>query len=166
MKDNVVREKTFANARAFAFALRVVKLAKFLQEEKREFVLSKQVLRSGTAIGALVREAEFAVSDGFVVTMERKLGTTLAGQPESQPQSLEVRVLSLLVNEPLSKSELSSRLGHKAISGRLNEVVRLLLAERNIEMTIPDKPNSRLQKYRLTTAGAARLNLLRKGGND
>jgi four helix bundle protein len=39
-----------------------VKLAKYLQEEKKEFVLSKQVLRSGTAIGALVREAEHAES--------------------------------------------------------------------------------------------------------
>ena len=56
MKDNVVRDK------AFAFALRVVKLARYLQDEKREFVLSKQVLRSGTAIGALVREAEHAES--------------------------------------------------------------------------------------------------------
>ena len=62
MKDNIVRDKSFANARAFAFALRVVKLAKVLHEEKREFVLSKQVLRSGTAIGALVREAEHAES--------------------------------------------------------------------------------------------------------
>ena len=53
---NVVREKSFA------FALRVVKLAKYLQEQKREFVLAKQVLRSGTAIGALVREAEHAQS--------------------------------------------------------------------------------------------------------
>ncbi len=52
MKENVVKNKSFA------FALRVVKLAKFLQNEKKEFVLSKQVLRSGTAIGALVREAE------------------------------------------------------------------------------------------------------------
>jgi four helix bundle protein len=42
--------------------LRVVKLAKYLQDEKKEFVLSKQVLRSGTAIGALVREAEHAES--------------------------------------------------------------------------------------------------------
>lgn len=48
--------------KSFAFALRVVKLAKFLQDEKREFVLSKQVLRSGTSIGALVREAEHAQS--------------------------------------------------------------------------------------------------------
>jgi four helix bundle protein len=56
MKENVVKNKSFA------FALRVVKLAKFLQNEKKEFVLSKQVLRSGTAIGALVREAEHAES--------------------------------------------------------------------------------------------------------
>ena len=39
-------------------------------------------------------------------------------------------------------------------------------AEQNVEMAIPGKPNSRLQQYRLTAAGAARLNLLRKGRND
>jgi four helix bundle protein len=55
-RPNPVREKSFA------FALRVVKLAKYLQEEKREYVLSKQVLRSGTAVGALVSEAEHAQS--------------------------------------------------------------------------------------------------------
>lgn len=55
MKKNIVKDKSFA------FALRVVKLAKYLQGEK-EFVLSRQVLRSGTAIGALVREAEHAES--------------------------------------------------------------------------------------------------------
>lgn len=48
--------------KSFAFALRVVKLTKFLQAEKKEYVLSKQVVRSGTAIGALVREAEHAES--------------------------------------------------------------------------------------------------------
>lgn len=48
--------------KSFAFALRAVKLAKYLQDEKKEFVLSRQILRSGTAIGALVREAEHAES--------------------------------------------------------------------------------------------------------
>jgi len=48
--------------KSFAFALRIVKMSKYLQAEKREYVLSKQVLRSGTAIGALVREAEHAQS--------------------------------------------------------------------------------------------------------
>lgn len=37
-------------------------MTKFLQEEKQEFIIGKQVLRSGTAIGALVRESEFAQS--------------------------------------------------------------------------------------------------------
>lgn len=48
--------------KSFAFALRVVKLTRHLQDEKREFVLLKQVLRSGTSVGALVREAEHAES--------------------------------------------------------------------------------------------------------
>ena len=56
MKENVVKENSFA------FALRVVKVARYLEREKKEFVLSRQVLRSGTAIGALVREAEHAES--------------------------------------------------------------------------------------------------------
>lgn len=55
-RRNVVKEKSLA------FAIRVVKLCRWLQETKREFVLSKQLLRSGTAIGALVREAEQAES--------------------------------------------------------------------------------------------------------
>ena len=56
MKENPIKEKSFA------FALRVVKLAKFLENEMKEFVLSKQILRSGTAVAALVREAEHAES--------------------------------------------------------------------------------------------------------
>jgi four helix bundle protein len=56
MRENPIRNKSFA------FALQVVKLAKYLESERREFVLSRQVLRSGTAIGALVREAEHAES--------------------------------------------------------------------------------------------------------
>jgi four helix bundle protein len=42
--------------------VRIVRLAQYLQGKKKEFVLSRQILRSGTAIGALVREAEFGQS--------------------------------------------------------------------------------------------------------
>ncbi|MDR0868048.1 MAG: four helix bundle protein [Planctomycetota bacterium] len=49
--ENVIQEKSFA------FAIRVVRLHKYLREEKREFVLSKQLLRSGTSIGANVEES-------------------------------------------------------------------------------------------------------------
>jgi four helix bundle protein len=55
--ENVVKEKSYA------FALRIVRLYKYLCEEKKEYTLSKQVLRCGTAIGALVRESEHAESN-------------------------------------------------------------------------------------------------------
>lgn len=55
-KENVVMNKSYA------FALRNIKLCKHLITEQKEYVLSKQVLRSGTAIGALVKEAEHAQS--------------------------------------------------------------------------------------------------------
>lgn len=50
------------NNRSFAFGVRIVNLYKYLCSNKQEYVLSKQLLRSGTAIGALVREAEQAES--------------------------------------------------------------------------------------------------------
>jgi four helix bundle protein len=56
MRENVIKIKSFG------FAVRVVKLYKILCEQKKEFVLSKQLLRSGTAVGALYREAEQAES--------------------------------------------------------------------------------------------------------
>ena len=48
--------------KSYAFALRIVKLCRHLSEEKREYVLSKQILRSGTSIGANVAEANQAQS--------------------------------------------------------------------------------------------------------
>jgi four helix bundle protein len=56
MKENVIKSKSFA------YAIRVVKLFQYLQAEKKEYVLSKQLLRSGTSVGALVREAEHSES--------------------------------------------------------------------------------------------------------
>ena len=55
-KQNILKNKTLS------FALRIVKAYKYLAKEKKELVLSKQLLRCGTAIGALVREAEYAQS--------------------------------------------------------------------------------------------------------
>src|SRR5690554_5753007 len=56
MKENIIQHKSYA------FALRIIKMYKYLSQDKKEFILSKQVLRSGTAIGALVKEAEHAQS--------------------------------------------------------------------------------------------------------
>jgi four helix bundle protein len=48
--------------KSFAFALRVIKLSRYLQKEHKEYILSKQIMRSGTSIGALIREAQYAQS--------------------------------------------------------------------------------------------------------
>ena len=56
MKENILKVKSFN------FAVRIVNLHKYLCDTKKEFVLSKQVLRSGTSVGANVREAEHSES--------------------------------------------------------------------------------------------------------
>ena len=56
MKEDVLKTKSFK------FAVRVVNLYKYLVEEKKKFVLSKQLLRSVTSVGAMVREAEHSES--------------------------------------------------------------------------------------------------------
>ncbi|MBR1535487.1 MAG: four helix bundle protein [Treponema sp.] len=54
--DNVVADKSKS------FAIRIIKFYKYLCDEKKEFILSKQILRSGTSIGANIRESKNAQS--------------------------------------------------------------------------------------------------------
>ena len=56
MKENKIKSKSFS------FAVRIVKLYQYLKNEKNEFVISKQLLKSGTSIGALIRESEHSES--------------------------------------------------------------------------------------------------------
>ena len=55
-------KKTIIEVKSFDFAVRVVKLYKYLRKEKKENILSKQLMRSGTSIGANVSEAQFGQS--------------------------------------------------------------------------------------------------------
>jgi ATP-dependent DNA helicase RecG len=63
----------------------------------------------------------------------------------------------------MSKSALSAALGQKEVSGHLNQLVRRLVAEQWVAYTIPNKPQSRLQKYSLTAEGSIRLATLQQG---
>ncbi|MFZ1751512.1 MAG: four helix bundle protein, partial [Saprospiraceae bacterium] len=51
MRANILKDKSLA------FAIRIVNLNKYLVSDHKEFVLSKQILRSGTSVGAMIREA-------------------------------------------------------------------------------------------------------------
>lgn len=134
--------------------------------------LNRYIEKMGTRTVDMIRrcrdaglpEPEFNDSGGFKITIWR---ATFTGQPESLPEALpealQSRVIVLLANGPMQKSELSKSLGQKAISAQLNVVVRKLVVDQLIEYTIPDKPNSRLQKYRLTDKGKTELSKLKSG---
>ena len=65
MKENVIMQKSFA------FSVRIVNLHKYLSQQKKEYVISKQIYKSGTSIGANVAEAQRAQSTAdFVAKMK------------------------------------------------------------------------------------------------
>ena len=82
----------------------------------------------------------------------------LESQLESRLESkLAAKVLALLQVQESGKAVLSQALGHRSVSGELHKQVRRLLDLVLIAMTLPDKPQSRLQRYRLTAQGQALL---------
>lgn len=148
--------------------------------------LTKYIERMGTGIRDMIKrckkaglaEPEIRLDGGFfVLTIRRKKPETrvqsgaqsrlgrdqVTGQPESQPESMEKRIFRQLARNPMGKAQLSEAMGQKTISGQLNKVIRELVADQTIEPTIPDKPTSRLQKYRLTEKGRDLLERLEKG---
>ena len=108
MKANVIKEKSFS------FALRVVKCYRYLRSEQNEYVLSKQFLRSGTAIGALVRESEHAESKPDFI---HKLSIALKEANET------VYWLDLL-----HQSEYLDKKAYKSIHSDCEELLKLLVS--------------------------------------
>ena len=95
-------------------------------------------------------EPEFDDSSGFKITIWRGKSIEL---PESLPRDLKSKVLNLLADGPISRSELSKKLGQKKPTGHLSNVIRDLLDNQIIEYTLPDTPRSRVQQYRLSEKG-------------
>jgi len=106
MKENIIKIKSFD------FALRVVKLYRYLVTEKKEFVLSKQLLRSGTAIGALIRESEHAESKADFI---HKLSVALKEANETEYWI-----------ELLHKSDFIEEKSFKSIQADVEELLKLL----------------------------------------
>ena len=64
------KKEIILKTKSFEFAVRVTKLYKYILENKQEYVLNKQLLRSGTAVGALIGEAQNAESTAdFILTL-------------------------------------------------------------------------------------------------
>lgn len=107
-KENIILEKSYA------FALRIVKLYRFLVDNKHEWVLTKQVLRSGTSIGANVEEAVGAQSrKDFLSKMN-------IAYKECRETNYWLRLLK--------DSEYLEESHYKSISDHCNEMQRILAA--------------------------------------
>lgn len=98
----------------------------------------------------------FEAGSSTTVTLRPVRMPQLESELESQLK-FDDRILATLLFAPRSKRSISESLGQKQVSGPLHRAVRELLAEGFIEQTIPDRPQSRLQQYRLTELGRKRV---------
>ena len=108
MSDNISVEKSFA------FAVRIVKLYQYLTDKHKEYVLSKQLLRSGTSIGANVAEAQRGQSKADFIS---KMSIALKEANETQ-----YWLKLLYKTEYLSKSQFDS------INDDINTLISILTA--------------------------------------
>ncbi len=106
--------KSISRDKSFTFAVRIVRLSQYIRKEHREFVLSRQLLRSGTAVGALIRESEFS---------------------QSKPDYISKMSIALKeANETLYWLDLLKETGylleheHRSIISDANELVAMLVA--------------------------------------
>ncbi len=76
-------------------------------------------------------------------------------RPEWGTKSVHHRIMVVLATSPVSRSEIATAIGHKSITRSIRQALNDLMHIGLAEYTLPDKPNSRLQKYRLTAKGRA-----------
>ncbi len=108
MSENQIENKSFD------LAVRIVNLYKFLTEEKKEFVLSKQILRSGTSIGANVSEAERGQSKADFIA---KMSIALKEANESKYW------LKLLY-----KTDYLTEQQYSSLNNDITEIIKILIA--------------------------------------
>ena len=97
---------------------------------------------------------------GVVGGVKVQSGTSqgqVGGTSQGQVVSLFVRITSILADQVLSSGDITAALGKEYYSGHLRRIIKMLLSDGIIEYTIPEKPRSRLQKYRLTEKGRQML---------
>lgn len=107
-------EKNVLENKSLLFALRIINAYKYITQDKQEYILSKQLLRSGTSVGAMIKEAEFAESKMDFI---HKLNVALK-------EANETRYWLML----LKGAEYISVSAYESIEEDCNELIRLLVS--------------------------------------
>ena len=94
-------------------------------------------------------EPEYKIkTNSVILTIKRK-----AGVESGVESDMEQKILNMLISSTLSKKQIAISLGKKKPTRYLNDLMKKMVNNGTVEYTIPDKPNSRLQKYKLTKKG-------------
>jgi len=109
-----MKKENILHTKSYSFAIRAVKLSQFLNQEKKEYVLSKQVLRSGTSIGALIKESQYAQSHADFIN---KLTVALKEANETQYW------INLLYDTHYLTKEM-----HQSLNKDIDELLSLLIS--------------------------------------
>ncbi len=108
-----MERKSIVAEKSFLFAKRIIKLSKYLQSKKNEFVISKQIMKSGTSIGANIFEAKYAQSEKDFLS---KLSIALK-------EASETKYWIMLIEE-----EYISRKESESLRKDLDEILKLLVS--------------------------------------
>ena len=134
---------------------------RIFKEAEEQKLPEPQIVEIGMRIRFIVPLAEPLPIGSPPKASRHKLGV------ESGVESdMAMRIIALLEKESLAQSEIAKRLGKVKPSRYLNDLMRKLLQAGRVEYTIPDKPNSRLQKYRLAPKGNAVINAQRSDDTE
>jgi ATP-dependent DNA helicase RecG len=127
---------------------------RIFQDAEDQGLPSPEIIELGLRLRFIIPLAEPVSVEKSAVPLQPGLESGLELGLESK---VSQNVLRILADRSLQRIDIAQSLGQKRVSGSVNRAIKELLAKQLIEYTIPDKPNSRLQKYRLTTKGKAML---------
>jgi ATP-dependent DNA helicase RecG len=123
---------------------------RIFQDAEDQGLPSPEIIELGLRLRFIIPLAE-------PVSVEKSAVPLQPGLESGLESKVSQNILRILADRSLRRIDIAQSLGQKRVSGSVNRAIKELLTKQLIEYTIPDKLNSRLQKYRLTTKGKALL---------